>query len=93
MLDILRDGFESISVDSGVSVEFFFTVSAHKSAVDAKLLKDRFGSGEVCAKPTEALESACEFAGNSGVAVVLGSAYLVGDLRPQVIEGPFRTIA
>ncbi len=92
MLGILKEGFDRFESCFGIKTHFIFTASSHKSAVASELLLSHIGCGEAVPNPEQALAHASQRAGSRGFVVVLGSAYLVGELRPLIVKEPFRTI-
>lgn len=65
-----------------------FTSASGSRPARPELLATAWGGGEVADSPEEALGRAIELAGPQGLVVVCGSLYLVGELRPILVDRP-----
>lgn len=68
--------------------EVVFTAAGGSRPARPELLAAAWGGGEVSHSPEEAASRAIELAGPQGLVVVCGSLYLVGELRPILLDRP-----
>lgn len=91
MTELIRKHAEKLSA-GGIRSDFFFTDSGAATAVSPDQIQWQFGAGSVFEQPEAALEAARGSTSSSGLIVISGSIYLIGRLRPQIVERPFCTI-
>lgn len=92
------ESLKSLAESLGKPVEFVFTESDHGKVVPAEVLRETAGLGIAEAQATEALEEAVSLAKksesseSSPLVVIGGSLFLVGLLRPYLVDSEFLTI-
>jgi len=94
MLKQLSEFSSWYQLEKDASPIFIFTTCHNERAVPAHELEAAYtGESLVEDDPVQSLKLAREIAGDSGLVLVTGSIFLVGEIRPTLVNSEFRTIA
>ena len=74
------------------TAQFVFTETTHPHCEEVSVILEKFGKGEAETDQQKALNLALQKLEENDLLIIGGSLFLVGELRPSLVDGEFKTI-